>query len=122
MNDKSKNFFPDFLIIPYQLFLDESINSLDRNVYGVIYWFHKLKEGRCFASNEVIAKVAGSKSPISISNSLARLEKSSFIRRIFDDSNNRQQIIPLVSYGGGSSVDEGGFTHRLKGGSSVDEH
>ena len=66
-----KKFYPDFIIIPFQLIADKKLNPLDRNVYGIIYWLEKLSVGKCIASNNFIADVLGSTSK-SIQNSLLK--------------------------------------------------
>lgn len=100
---------PDFLIIPGPVVFCPDLQPLDFKVYGVIYWIHSLKEGRCFASNIYLARVCfpleKNKEKIktkakSIQNSLLRLERGGFIKRIYRDKDKKQrgEIMPLVSY------------------------
>ncbi|MEF3692260.1 MAG: hypothetical protein V3574_04380 [Candidatus Moraniibacteriota bacterium] len=100
---------PDFLIIPGAVVFCPDLQPLDCKVYGVIYWIHSLKEGRCFASNTYLARICfpleKNKEKIknkskSIQNSLLRLEKCGFIRRNYRDKDKKQrgEIIPLVLY------------------------
>ena len=98
---------PDFLQIPYQIFSDERLDKLDGYVYAVVYWFDKLKDGKCTASNVTIASVVGS-SAASVANSLMRLENGGYIKRLFRDEKRRvrKQIKCLVSYKKVSSTDE----------------
>jgi len=97
---KNKLFVPEFIIIPHQILADEELTPLDRIVYGIIYWFTKLKDGRCNASNITIAEIAFCKNPISITNSLSRLEARRYIKRVFSDESkkHRVEIIPYVFF------------------------
>jgi DNA-binding Lrp family transcriptional regulator len=90
---------PDFLITPYQLYNDPDMQPLDRDVYGVIYWFEHLRDGECRASNETIGEVVHAK-PRSVQNSLNRLEKAGYIKREYKgaDRRNRLRIKALLSY------------------------
>lgn len=95
-----KTFKPDFLITPYQLYEDSTIQSLDRDVYAVVYWYEHLKDGECKASNVSIANIANAE-PRSIQNSLNRLEAAGYIKREYKDAQkrNRLRIITKISYG-----------------------
>lgn len=95
----SNDFLPDFLIIPYQLMNDESLTGTDRTVYAVIYWYERLKDGKCFASNEEIARVAKT-TAATVANSLTALEKSGFIQRIMNGQ-ERKQILTSVRFNTG---------------------
>lgn len=92
---------PDFLIIPFSVISDTRLCPLDRNVYGVIYWFHAMKDGVCKASNARIAKILNANIK-SISDSLLRLEQAGKIRREFKDKDKkiRKAIVPLIMFGG----------------------
>ena len=87
-------FRPDFLVIPYDIIVNPELTPLDRVVYGVCYWFERMKDGVCWASNDSIAEIltvnAGS-----ITNSLSRLEKEGFIERVME-SNSREAIVCQV--------------------------
>jgi len=100
-----KPFKPDFLIIPYALYEDKKIQSLDRDVYAVIYWFEHLKDGECKAGNEIIAELVGVETR-SVQNGLNRLEKQGFIKRVYKDKEkrNRLRIITNISYRNGSKT------------------
>ncbi|HBI17172.1 MAG TPA: hypothetical protein DDY52_03425 [Candidatus Moranbacteria bacterium] len=100
---------PDFLIIPGQVIFSPKLQPLDHKVYGVIYWLHSLKDGRCSASNIYLARVCFpcekdneklKTKARSVQNSLTRLENNGFIQRIFRDKAKkmRGEILPLVSY------------------------
>jgi hypothetical protein len=92
-----KNELPDFLIIPSILIRDKSLTPLDGQVYGIIYWFTKLKLQRCILSNSSIADLLGAK-PQSIVNSLTRLKIKKYISVIMDDYNHRLEIVPNLAF------------------------
>lgn len=98
----NQKFFPAFIQIPYQLIIDNRLTPADRIVFGVVYWYQKLKDGRCFASNKSIAEVANIQ-PGSVQNCLDRLELNGFIKRIHNNSKtkkgqSRQEIQVLIDY------------------------
>jgi DNA-binding Lrp family transcriptional regulator len=128
----SKEFIaPDFLQIPFVVIIDKSLQPLDKTVYGFIYWLEKLKDGRCFASNNYIARALGSSST-SIANSLTRLEKSGHIVRPLNEDGLRSEIKCLVSYkkvtpkvslvSEGVSLDSERVSSNSEGVSLTDEH
>src|SRR3990167_6920401 len=90
---------PDFVVIPYQLITDKKLQPVDRYVYGIIYWFEHLKDGRCTASNETMAVLLGVKSS-SVRDSLTNLEKRGYIKRFYFDekSHHRKEVKALVAY------------------------
>lgn len=98
---------PDYLTIPLQLVRDREIDATDRMLYGVIYWYEHMKDGRCFASNETMAKILGTTARV-IQNSLARLESRGYIRREYKDTakRNRLEIKSLVAFKYVSSTDD----------------
>lgn len=90
---------PDFIIIPYQLIVDDKLAPADRILYGVIYWLGNGTDGICYASNQYLSDVVKI-TPVSIKRSLKRLEDNNFIKRHFYDKNkrNRERIKCLVTY------------------------
>lgn len=100
-------FKPDFLITPYALKADEDLRPSDGDVYAVIYWFERLKDGRCTASNEAIADVAccGVRN---VRGSLDRLEKYGYIQRYYEDEarTRRSEIKTLLHYNKASREDQ----------------
>jgi len=82
---------PDFVIIPYQLYQITELQSLDRDVYGIVYWFEHLKDGECRASNETIAQLVCAE-PRSVQNSLNRLEQAGAIARVYKDATKRNRL------------------------------
>lgn len=91
---------PDFLIIPKIVHDHEGLQPSDWILYGVVYWYEHMRDGKCIASNEALARVAlvGERS---VRGSLDRLERAGFIRREFRDKKrkDRAQILCLVKYG-----------------------
>ncbi len=120
----SKEYNPDYLLIPGILVRDKEITPLQEKVYGVIYWYAKMKCEKCIAGNKTIGKVVGS-SGATIANALTKLEERGYIKRIFSDEakKNREEIIPLVSFSGERIplVDDTGITEKLKEVSLEDE-
>ena len=94
-------FKPDFLIIPYCIKANPNLRPSDGDVYAAIYWFERLKDGRCTAGNEAIADVAccGIRN---VRGALERLESEGAIIRIWKDpdvKNIRSEIKTLIHYG-----------------------
>lgn len=91
---------PDFLVIPHQLILDARLQPLDRIVYGVVYWYAKMKDGQCYASNATLAQSCGPDTkPGSVQDALTRLEACGYIERVYSSPKVRKEVIPLVSMG-----------------------
>lgn len=90
---------PDFLIIPYQVYINKNLTAVDGYLYGIIYWLERLKNGRCTASNKLLSEIMDIE-PGSIQNSLSRLEKNGCIQRVFKDKQKkiRTEIMCLVAY------------------------
>lgn len=90
---------PSFYHIP--TLVAEQVNAHEAFVFAIIYWFTKLKEGRCFASNERISDALPYKSSAkSVQNALNTLEERGLITRHYKDEarRNRVEIVPLVDY------------------------
>lgn len=98
---------PDYLTIPLQLVRDREIDAIDRMVYGVIYWYEHMKDGKCFASNESMAQIIGTTARV-IQNSLSRLEDRGYILREYKDAakRNRSEIKSLVAFKYVRSMDD----------------
>lgn len=92
--------FPDFIQIPYQVAFDKNLQPIDQKLYGIIYWFSKMKAEKCIASNMRLGELCQTDGKSTIPNSLVRLEERGYIKRLFKDKakRNRSEIIPLVSY------------------------
>jgi len=94
-----KIFTPDFLIVPYELLNTPGLTPSDWIVFSVVYWFEKMKEGKCIASNETIAAIAkiGSRT---VRRSLEKLEKAGCLKRFFFDTvhKKRKMIKILISF------------------------
>lgn len=91
---------PDFYIIPHQLVFNDNLTPADHLVYATVYWFERMKDGKCIASNETIATACRLKSR-AVRGCLERLEKEKFITRIFKDTKmkNRSEIKTLFAFG-----------------------
>jgi len=102
MDTDTAIFEPDFLLIPRVVHKSTDTQPADWLVYGAVYWYEHMKEGRCRAGNEAIGKVAGV-GERAVRGALERLEAAGFIKRTFHDKarRNRKQIYALVSLGGG---------------------
>lgn len=88
---------PDYLLIPSILIKDKNLQPLDREVYGLIYWITKLKNEKCTASNRTLGELLNA-TPMSISNSLARLKRGNYIKLEMTQDSHRSEIIPLISF------------------------
>lgn len=119
---------PDFIQIPSLLLTDTNLQQLDSLVYGVVYWYSKLKLQRCILKNQVIADLLNC-SVGGVANAISRLTKYGYLESAYDRSNHVRELIPLVVYGKStsspnestSSTDEEHFIYRLSGTSSTDE-
>lgn len=85
------NYKPDFLIKPYEVHACAGLRPSDSDVYAVIYWFERLKDGKCTAGNDVIADVARLKER-TIGAALERLEKHGFIERVYADESRARRL------------------------------
>lgn len=101
MNEQTANAtnlqLPDFLVIPSILIQDKDLQPLDGQVYGIVYWFSKLKNEKCTASNATIGKLLGSH-PQAVSHCLARLAKKGYVELVLSQDNQRAEIIPNISF------------------------
>ena len=90
---------PDYIMVPFPVYSDPKLEGLDRIVYGIVYWFEHMRDGRCTASNATLATVAATNLR-SVSNSLQRLEDGGYIERVFKDAakRNRAEIITKISF------------------------
>jgi len=98
----NKVFFPDFIIKPFpimQAIREGNLNQLDGDVYGIVYWFHSMKDGVCKASNSRIADILAS-TPRTVRRCLQRLEENGFVELHYKDpqKKNRLKVTPLVTF------------------------
>lgn len=107
VGDQQATFTPDVFIIPGQVMLDPNLQPLDSKVYAAVYWFERLKDGRCFASNAAISKIVGSSSN-GVNNSLSRLRGAGYLICTYDDQKHRTSISTLVKMHKGTSNEVGG--------------
>jgi len=94
-------FKPNFLLIPTEVIQDPDIKPLDCTVYGIVYWYHSLKDGVCFAGNPAIAEIACA-TPRGVQNSLTRLEKKCYIKRFYGPKG--RQIVPRIVFSSNPSI------------------
>jgi DNA-binding MarR family transcriptional regulator len=106
-------FYPDFFITPRVIWLDQSIPPLAEKVYSVIYWYSKLKDGYCHASNATIAKNIGRTNATSIANAISKLIDAGYIQAEYNDNNERIAIVPLVEYMVTPSSNDEGGVHQM---------
>lgn len=107
--EQEVTFTPDLFIVPATVMLDADLQPLDSKVYAVVYWFERLRDGRCYASNNTIAKVVTSSSS-GVRQSLYRLEEKGYIKMSYDDNNHRTGIITLVQMRRGVANETGGVS------------
>lgn len=104
---------PDFLIIPHQIVIDESLKPLDKFLYGVIYWMVKLKNEHCYASNHTLSELINAH-PKTVGKGLQRLERAGYIARRYSEASlakgrlYRDEIVPLISFTKGTPPNGGG--------------
>ena len=93
------NLNPDFLIIPFEIIADKDVDAVGEKLYGLIYWYTKLKLERCIASNATFGQILGI-GDSGIRKGLDQLEKKGYIQRVYKDAQkrNRTEIIALVTY------------------------
>jgi DNA-binding Lrp family transcriptional regulator len=95
---RGNEFFPHFLVAPYEVIGNENLKTIDSIVFGIIYFYESLSKKKCVASNKEIARLAR-KSTSTISKSLIRLEKEEYIKRhiySLDNSMYRDKIETLI--------------------------
>jgi hypothetical protein len=115
-------FTPDFLIIPYQLFTDKKLQPADALIYGVVYWFEHMKDGKCIASNRTIGEYLHFH-PNSVARSLGNLERSGYINIVYEDASKKVRlcITTKVSFKKLQALtpELKGFNPQVKGGLTV---
>ncbi len=88
---------PEFVPLFRDVIEHKGCTTMDAVIFGYVYWFTRLKNEKCTASNETIAELAGTTSGV-VRNSLTALEKAKFITRRYKNDNHhssRLEIIPL---------------------------
>lgn len=93
-----KEFKPEFIqvfLVPLQ---DKNLQPLDNLVLGAIYWYERLKDGKCFASNQSIGQIVNATTQ-SVANSIRRLSQYGYIECTYKDEKkrNRMQITCLLT-------------------------
>lgn len=75
-----KVFYPHYLSIPREVYMNENITPLAMQVYAVIYWYEQLEHRVCYASNRTIAGVLQPGThPKSVSRCITMLEEGGLI-------------------------------------------
>lgn len=111
-NDQT--FFPDFFITPRVIWLDQSIPPMAEKVYSVIYWYGRLKDGYCHASNATIAKNIGSTNAKSVGNAVYKLIEAGYIAADYDPATGeRTALIPLIEYNVSPPSNDGTPLHQM---------
>lgn len=121
---------PDFIIVPKTILLDSSCSPLDGYVYGIVYWFKRLKNEKCTASNRTIADMIGA-SVDGVRHSIYHLAELGYVEIIYKDEAKtiRDQIIPMIAFdtqgegglnqpGGVVEINQGGGSNEPGGGGS----
>ena len=91
---------PDYILIPHQLLIDKEITQTDERLYGIVYWFSKMKMEKCIASNKTLGELVGATTR-TIQKSLNKLETKGFIIKRYETSDEgikRNEIIPLITF------------------------
>lgn len=109
VGDQAVTFTPDLFIIPGVVMLDKELQPLDSKVYATVYWLERLRDGRCFASNNTLAKIVNSSSS-GVRQSLYRLEDKGYIRMTYNEAKHRTGIITLVQMKRGVTNETGGVS------------
>lgn len=107
---------PDYYHIP--AVVAEAVQPHEAFVWSIVYWFEKMKDGKCKASNQRIAEALPYKSTAkSVGNALDALEKKGLITRVFRDDNKRIRSEVRVTVGTVKVPPTGGTgtTHRWNG-------
>ncbi len=82
------NFMPDFFVKPWQLFVDKRVTPMTADVFAVIYWYEKMRDGVCTANNATIAKVLHRSDATSVSRSIATLIEAGYVVAEYDPETN----------------------------------
>ncbi len=110
-----KQNLPDFLIIPSILVVDREIQPLDREVYGLIYWYTKLKLQKCILSNQSIADYLGY-SKDGVAHALSRLTQKGYVVSIKNDLSQRTELVPTVAFSDThAQMNKGGMLKQAEG-------
>ena len=88
---------PDFITIPKPIMEDRKLSQLDWMVYGIVYWYSRLKLERCTLSNQSLAKMVHA-DPRSIRRSLTRLENNFHIIAEYSSDGRSREIFTFVNY------------------------
>lgn len=116
---------PEFIITFRAVAHHPKLLPADATVFGYIYWMTRLKNEKCYASNDTLAGLTGL-SVSTVRNSLQRLEEFGFIKRLYDEKNttHREEIQPLMGFSSimGATGVAGGVLPTQQGGATGKEH
>lgn len=90
---------PDFLVIPSVLIRDRELRPTDPLIYGVVYWYSKLKLEKCILSNKSFSELLNV-SERAIQYGLQRMSARGYLAVIYEDDTKkvRKEIIPLIMF------------------------
>ena len=95
--NQNEEFYPEFYMTPRILWADKAISPMAEKVFSVIYWYGKLKDGYCHASNATIAKNIGSTNAASVSRAIAKLIDNGYVTAEYEPTTGeRLALVPLV--------------------------
>ena len=77
--------------------MDSSLQPLDGYVYGIVYWYTKLKLEKCIAGSQIIAKKISSTEG-GVQNSISRLVKRGYLKSVYHRQEHIRELIPMVSF------------------------
>lgn len=112
MNDLVR---PDYYYIPAVVATE--VQPHESYVWAVVYWFERMKDGRCTASNARIAEALPYKSSaVSVANALTVLEEAGLVVRVFKDAAKRvrSEVCVTVDTRKVSPTGETGYHPQVK--------
>ena len=106
MSRKSKKFNIDFLPIPYCVIKDKEMTRAQEYVMGLVYLMDVRRQNEMFMSNTYMGEIL-QMTPMTVSNSLAKLQKAGYITITYKDKEkrNRDRIYSNIRTGLVPSVD-----------------
>lgn len=118
---KNKEFKTDFIPVPFMAVKDERLTPASRLILGVIYYITEKRGEKFFMSNKYIADILNM-SAGSIHNSLALLESSGYVLRIYNDENTKRLEIKCMVRIQKGALDNAGGALDNAGGASTSAH
>ena len=90
MSNKSKKFNIDFLPIPYCVIQDKKMTRAQEYVMGLVYLMDVRRQNEMFMSNTYMGEIL-QMTPMTVSNSLAKLQKAGYITMTYKDKEKRNR-------------------------------